>query len=154
MKIDKQEAGGDIINVRGNLQVNGGTLNIDSLYVKTGIEDAQFLSDVNQQSLKTQYGISYLDFVVTEFRGKSLITRAVVNEITDRLNSTDQLALYGVPGSGKTCILYQLSVQWDNVVYISVRNRSLLTIISHLANKINIKNGLPLLAVHDVDSGL
>lgn len=154
MKIDKQEAGGDIINVLGNLQVNGGTLKIDSLYVKTGIEDAQFLSDVNQQSLKAQNAISYLDFVVTEFRDKSLVERAIVTDIIDKLKSADQLALYGVPGSGKTCILYQLSIKFENVIYLSLRSRSFLSIVSHLVNKINIKNGLPLLTVHDVDAGL
>ncbi|MDB5002100.1 MAG: hypothetical protein JWQ34_325 [Mucilaginibacter sp.] len=154
MKIEKQEASGDIINVLGNLQVNGGTLNVDSLYVKTGIEDAQFLSDVNQQSLKAQNAISYLDFVITEFQDKSLVERAVVADIVERLKSMDQLALYGIPGLGKTCVLYQLSIKFENVIYISLRNRSLLTIISHLANKINIKNGLPLLNVHDVDAGL
>lgn len=153
-KIEKQESAGDIYNVLGDFNNNGGTLNIETLILEnnTGVENALFKAE--QKKLEASYSTSYLDFLKKQFETKTLIHRQIVNEVWQRLLPIQQLLLIGEPGSGKTCTLFQLASLAPEAVYISVRKRSILNIVNHLINKIRIKQQDPLLSAGDPEEAL
>jgi len=153
-KIEKQESAGDIYNVLGDLNNNGGTLQIETLILEksAGVESALFKNE--QKKLEASYSTSYLDFLKKQFETKILIERPFVNEIWQKLSAVSQLLLKGVPGSGKTCALFQLSSLAPEVIYISVRKRSILSVVNHLINKIRIKQQDTLLSASDPEEAL
>lgn len=153
-KIKIQESGGDIYNVLGDLNNNGGTLQIETLILENsaGVESTLFKNE--QKKLEASYSTSYLDFLKEQFETKTLIERPFVNEIWQKLSVVSQLLLTGEPGSGKTCALFQLSSLAPNAIYISVRKRSALSVVNHLINKIRIRQQDTLLSVNDPEEAL
>jgi hypothetical protein len=108
----------------------------------------------NQAALRAQFSLSYLDFIVADNQKKFLINREVVKTILSKLEGNIDLPLIGVPGVGKTCILFQLSKELTNVIYLPLKEKTLLTVVSHLVNKINLASGLPLISLIDAEAGL
>jgi tetratricopeptide (TPR) repeat protein len=153
-KIEKQESGGDIYNVLGDFNNNGGTLQIETLILEnsSGVENALFKSE--QKKLVASYSTSYLDFLKKQFQTKTLIERTLVNEIWQKLSTVSQLLLTGNPGSGKTCALFQLSSLAPEAIYISIRKRSILGVVNHLINKIRIKQQDTLLSTSDPEEAV
>lgn len=153
-KIEIQKSDGDIYNVLGDINNNGGTLQIGTLILENGagLENALFKSE--QKNLEASYSTSYLDFLKKQFETKTLIARPFVNEIWQKLSAFSQLLLTGEPGSGKTCALFQLSSLAPEAIYISLRKRSMLSVVNHLINKIRIKQQDTLLSASDPEEAL
>jgi hypothetical protein len=153
MDIGDQYAKGDIYNI-GKIDLNGGTLNADKIYIKGSSDEVELFTKQNQDALRAQFDLSYLDFIVADNQKKFLIDRPLVNEILSKLEENHDLPLIGIPGVGKTCILFQLSKDLPNVIYVPLKGKSLLTVVSHLINKINLASGLPLISLIDAEAGL
>ena len=153
-KIEKQESGGDIYNVLGDFNNNGGTLQIETLILENGAGAESALLKSEQKKLVASYSTSYLDFLKKQFESKPLIERPFVNEIWQKLPVVHQLLLTGEPGSGKTSVLFQLSSLAPEAIYISVRKRSILSVVNHLINKIRIKQQDTLLSASDPEEAL
>ena len=151
MEIESQNAARDIINVSGNLDLNGGSMTVQALYVNSA---EQPIALPDQEALKTRFAISYLDFVVQEFDKKQVISRAILDDIKTILSSKNEIALVGVPGTGKTCLLVQLSHGISDVIYLSLNGKSLVMVLSHLINKINLRYDKALTAITDTQVGL
>jgi tetratricopeptide (TPR) repeat protein len=152
-KINVQNAKGDIVNVAGNLNLNGGTLQIEKLFIEDQEDLDQRILQAEQQSLSLQFSISYFDAVRKSFAGKSLIERSLLSSLWGQLNQHRQVLLVGQPGAGKTCIFLQLE-KFCVPIYISLRDRSPAFLLSYLVNKIRISKSDPLIKIQDVESGL
>jgi hypothetical protein len=152
-KIDVQQAEGDIVNVAGNLNLNGGTLQVEKLFIGDQEDLDQRILQAEQQSLSLQFSISYFDAVRKSFAGKSLMERSLLNDLWSQLNKHRQILLAGQPGAGKTCTFLQLE-KYCAPIYISLRDRSPAFLLSYLVNKIRIAKSDPLIKIHDVESGL
>ncbi|WEA00708.1 tetratricopeptide repeat protein [Mucilaginibacter sp. SJ] len=153
MDIGDQYAKGDIYNI-GRMDLNGGTFNAETVYLKGSAEDIELLSRESQTALAAQFKISYLDFIVADNQKKFLIDRQIIKDIQARFDTQMDLPLIGIPGVGKTCLLYQLSTGTPNVIYLPIAGKSLLTVVAHLVNKINLASGLPLIKLIDAEAGL
>lgn len=153
-KIEKQETGGDIYNVLGDFNNNGGNLQIETLILENseGVESALLKNE--QEKLLASYSTSYIDFLKKQFESKTLIQREQVNEIWQKLTEVSQLLLTGKPGSGKTCALFQLTSFVPDAIYISIRKRSALGVVNHLINKIRIRRQETLLAATNTEEAL
>lgn len=153
MDIGDQYAEGDIYNI-GKMDLNGGTINAENVYIKGDTDNVGLFTKENQAALRAQFSLSYLDFIIADNQKKFLISREVVKTILSKLKQTCDLPLIGMPGVGKTCILFQLSKDLTNVIYLPLKGKSLLTVVSHLVNKINMASGLPLVSLIDAEAGL
>jgi len=153
MDIGDQYAKGDIYNI-DKMDLNGGTIKADAVFLNGSIGDVELFTKENQAALNAQFNISYLDFVVADTQKKFLIKRDLLGDLFSRLEHNSELPLIGIPGVGKTCILFQLSKELPDVIYISLKGKSLLTIVAHLVNKINLTAGLPLVNVVEAEAGL
>ena len=153
MDIGDQYAEGDIYNI-GRMDLNGGTINAETVYIKSDIDNVELFTKENQAALRAQFSLSYLDFLVADNQKKFLVNREIVKAILLKLKETTDLPLIGVPGVGKTCVLFQLSKELTNVIYLRLKDKSLLTVVSHLVNKINLASGLPLISLIDAEAGL
>lgn len=160
MKIKKQQSEGDIYNVQGDLNLNenpdfnGAILNVNHLILNKSEGFESELMKAEQKILAAGFSVSYLDFIKEEFDQKKIVDRQIVKNIWQELEAKKQLLLTGIPGSGKSCILFQLSALATDVVYISVRDRSLLNVLNHLINKIRIKLQEKLIVAGDTEEAL
>ncbi|WP_439488181.1 tetratricopeptide repeat protein [Algoriphagus sp.] len=139
MKIETQNAE-TIYNIAGNMQLHNSE------------EVVALLNKDKQEKLKELNSISFFDLLSKEYSDRNLIERD--NEtalIKNRLDEKHQLILHGEPGIGKTTILFQLSRKLENLVYISVKGKSPISVISYLINKIRISNGKDLLEIKTID---
>lgn len=153
MDIGDQYAKGDIYNI-DKLDLNGGTIKADAVFLNGSAGDVELFTKENQAALNAQFNISYLDFVVADTQKKFLIKRDLLRDLFSLLEHHSELPLIGIPGVGKTCILFQLSKELPDVIYISLKGKSLLTIVAHFVNKINLAAGLPLVNVVEAEAGL
>lgn len=152
-KIESQHSEADIINVAGNLNLSGGTLQVENLFIGSNGEPDENVAKSEQQILALQYSISYLDAIQKIHVGKDLLDRFFLDDIWKLLNEKGQLILTGQPGVGKTCTFLQLT-KYCTPVYISLRDRNPVFAISYLINKIRISKGETLVKVQDVETGL
>ncbi len=139
MKIETQNAK-TIYNVAGNMHLHNSP------------EVVALLNKGKQEKLKEINSISFFEILTKEFSGKKLIERkSELQEIEKRLAENRQLILHGEPGLGKTTTLFQLSKGLENLVYISVKSKSPISVLSYLINKIRLSNGDDLLEIKDVE---
>lgn len=150
MKIDNQEASGSIFNITGDFV---GDIKAENIYLNhEGV--VQELVRPSQDILHIQFGINYLDDLQSEQTQKKLIKSSYHLRLQQVLNNCNEVAIIGNPGVGKTCILYQLSLNRKDVIYVNLKNKSLQTVLLHLINKYNISAGMPLIDKIDIESGL
>jgi len=152
MKIDKQEAD-QIINVANDFN-NNGELNVKAMYLNISDEQALELGQLNQKALKTQFSIDYLSVLDRDLETKKLISRNALVEIEALIHISNQVAVVGSPGVGKTCLMYELSKKAESVIYLNLKNKSVNTIVLHLINKINLENEQPLVSIIDIEVAL
>lgn len=142
MDIESQKAE-TIYNVAGDM------------YLEYSEENVAILNKNNQKKLKELNSISYFEILSKEYSKKKLIDRETeISKIKKRLDENQQLILYGEPGIGKTTILFQLSSKLENLVYISIKDKSPISIVTHLVNKIRLFNCDDLLEFKDLDDAL
>ncbi len=139
MNIKEQKAE-TIYNIAGNMHVH------------TSEEVINLLNHTNQEKLKELHSISFFDILSKEYSQKSIIDRIdECKNIKEILESTRQLILYGEPGIGKTTTIFQLTQKLENVIYISLKNKSPISIYSYLINKIRIASNKPLIEVTEIN---
>ncbi|MGJ1417824.1 hypothetical protein ACR784_22270 [Sphingobacterium multivorum] len=149
MQINKQEAD-TIVNIAGNL-INSGELRINTVYLNVDGKQVEAFTQPDQSALKVQFNINYLTFLQKNFEGKNLIKRSACTEIEELLDTKQELAVIGQPGVGKSCMMYELSKSYVNVVYLNLKNKSLKTVLLYFINKINEVNSQPLTFIDDID---
>lgn len=152
-KIDDQQSERDIINVAGNLNLNGGTLQVEKLFVGDQDQLDGKIQEAEQQTLSLQFSISYFEVVRKNFAGKPLLERALLEDLWQQVNEHRQVLLTGQPGAGKTCCFLQLS-KYCSPVYISLRDRSPVFLLGYLINKIRISRNESLIKIQDIETGL
>ena len=134
------QSGENIYNVAGGMHLHNSP------------EVIAILNSEKQKKLKELNSISYFEILLKEYSEKNLIERGLeVKKITDLLNKSQQLILYGEPGLGKTTTLFQLSKRKERVVYISIKGKSPISVISYLINKIRLSNDDELLEIKSID---
>lgn len=139
MNIDTQNAN-TIYNIGGNMHLHNSE------------EIVSLLNKDSQKKLEELYSISYFEVLSKEYSKKTLIDRSnEIEKIKTALDTTPQLMLTGEPGLGKTTNLFQLSKSLKNVIYISVKSKSPISIISYLINKIRLANNENLLELKDIN---
>lgn len=139
MKIESQNAE-TIYNVAG------------SMHLHNSPEVVAILNKEKQDKLKELNSISFFDILSKEYSERNLIERETeIVKIKERLDKSSQLILHGEPGLGKTTTLFQLSKKLENLVYISVKGKSPIFIVTYLINKIRLANGDELLEIKDID---
>ncbi|MDO5655760.1 MAG: tetratricopeptide repeat protein [Flavobacteriaceae bacterium] len=139
MKIETQNAE-TIYNVAGNMHLHNSP------------EVVALLNQSKQEKLREINSISFFEILSKEFSEKKLIERNIeLEEIEKRLGEHRQLILHGEPGLGKTTTLFQLSRRLENLVYISAKSKSPISVLSYLVNKIRLSTGDDLLELKDVD---
>ncbi|MEO8404592.1 MAG: hypothetical protein ABI480_08360 [Chitinophagaceae bacterium] len=152
-KIDVQQSERDIVNVAGNLNLNGGTLQVDRLFVSDQDQLDGKIQQAEQQTLSLQYSISYFEAVRKNFANKPLLERALLDNLWKQVNEHRQMLLMGQPGAGKTCCFLQLS-KYCSPVYISLRDRNPVFLLGYLINKIRISRNESLIKIQDIETGL
>lgn len=85
-KIDDQQSERDIINVAGNLNLNGGTLQVEKLFVGDQDQLDGKIQEAEQQTLSLQFSISYFEVVRKNFAGKPLLERALLEDLWQQVN--------------------------------------------------------------------
>lgn len=139
MNIENQKAK-NIYNIAGDL------------HVQNSPEVIAILNKDKQVKLKELSSISFFDILQKEYSERTLIEREVeISQIKQKLNETQQLILFGDPGIGKTTSLFQLSREFENIVYISAKSKSPIAIISYLINKIRLSNNEELLEIKELE---
>lgn len=139
MQIGEQNATGDIFNVKGDL------------VLENSPEVLSILSKQNQELLNSQYSISFNVSLEKEMLSKKLINReGIVDDIKSNLVEHRQLLVYGEPGIGKTTLIYQLISKYDDFLYISVKGKPALSVISYLINKLRALNKEALLEIDNL----
>lgn len=139
MEIESQNAE-TIYNVAGNMHLHNSP------------EVVALLNKDKQEKLKELNSISFFEILSKEYSEKNLIEREdEINKMKKRLDETLQIILHGEPGLGKTTTLFQLSNKLENLVYISVKSKSPISVVSYLINKIRLSNGDDLLEIKDID---
>lgn len=129
MKIKEQNSGRDIYNIKGNLILENSPDVIDILHKQ------------NQEQLKSQFSISFNKSLQNQMAGKILISRdETILDISKKLDENFQVLVHGEPGIGKTTIIYQFIQSRENIIYISLKGKSALSVISYLTNKIRALN--------------
>ncbi|WP_123922157.1 NB-ARC domain-containing protein [Flavobacterium plurextorum] len=132
-----------IYNVAGGLHINNSP------------EMLELLNKQKQEKLQELYSTPFFEALSEGLSKKKLIERKdKVSKIQDVLEEHNQLIFYGEPGMGKTTILYQFAKNLENVIYISVKDKSPISIFSYLINKIRQLNDDDLLEVVDVDQAV
>lgn len=133
----------NIYNVAGDIRLENST------------EVAQLISQKNQERLEELYSISFFEVLKNDFQSRPNVTREKeVKNISEALEKTKQLIVYGEPGIGKTTTLLQVCHEFETVLYISVKGRSPLSIISYLVNKLRQVLGKDLLEFDDFNKAL
>lgn len=115
-------------------------------------EVVEHLKEQKQKELRSVTSISFLEILVKEFSTKKLIERPELMKDLDKiLEFSNQVLIFGEPGIGKTTFLFQLLKSKPEVLYISVRDVSPISIVSYLINKIRAKNNQDLLEVENLN---
>ncbi|MDI1235076.1 MAG: NB-ARC domain-containing protein [bacterium] len=123
-----------------------------SMHLHNSPEVVALLNKDKQEKLKELNSISFFEILSKEYSERTLIEReAEIIEIKKRLDETHQLILHGEPGLGKTTTLFQLAKKLENLVYISVKSKSPVSVLSYLINKIRLSNGDDLIEIKDID---
>lgn len=139
MQVDRQSAE-TIYNIAGDMHLH------------TSLEVVKILNDEKQNKLNELYTLSFLDSLEADFSSKKLLYREQeINSIKALLVDNGQLMLIGEPGLGKTTLLFQLAKEIGQVVYISVKSKSPISIIAYLVNKIRLFNNESLLEIKDIN---
>lgn len=139
MEFSSQEAN-VIYNVRGDLRIEHTS------------ETIELLAKKKQENLNNIYSTSYIDILREDLSNKKLVLRALeIKAIEGLYDELSQFIIHGVPGIGKTVLINQFTEQHNNAVYISVKNKSPLSIISYLTNKIRGYNNEDLLECDNLD---
>lgn len=143
MKIDEQNSARDIFNIQGNLVLENSPEVIDILHKQ------------NQELLKSQFSISFNESLQNQMAGKMLVSRdETILDIAKNLDEKFQLLIHGEPRIGKTTIIYQLIQRSDNIIYISLKGRSALSVISYLTNKIRALNKKDLIEFDNLNKAI
>lgn len=123
-----------------------------SMHLHNSPEVVAILNKDKQDKLKELNSISFFEILSKEYSERNLIERETeIIKIKERLEKTHQLILHGEPGLGKTTTLFQLSKKLENLVYISVKGKSPISVVTYLINKIRLSNGDELLEIKDID---
>ncbi len=123
-----------------------------SMHLHNSPEVVAILNKDKQDKLKELNSISFFEILSKEYSERNLIERKIeITKIKERLDKTHQLILHGEPGLGKTTTLFQLSKKLENLVYISVKGKSPISVVTYLINKIRLSNGDELLEIKDID---
>lgn len=139
MNIEEQNAE-NIYNIAGNMELHSSP------------EVVALLKKEKQDKLKELNSFAYFDILSKEFENKKLISRDFeIEKIEALLKEKRQILLYGDPGIGKTTFIYQISKKVDAPVYISVKGKSSVSIISYLVNKIRLSNNEELIELKNVE---
>lgn len=132
-----------IYNVNGNM------------YLQDSPEVQEFLTIEKQKELEERNSLDYLEMFVSDFDTKKLISRESLTEDINRLlKENSQLILHGEPGIGKSTLAYQISKAENHVIYISLKNKSFLSALSYLINKVRAMNNDSLLEIKSLEEGL
>ncbi|MBS7835128.1 tetratricopeptide repeat protein [Wohlfahrtiimonas chitiniclastica] len=132
-----------IYNVNGNL------------YLQDSSEVQEFLRIEKQKELAERNSLDYFRMLVSDFDAKKLITReSLVEDINRFLEESGQVILYGEPGIGKSTLAYQISNTTDKVIYISLKNKSSLSVLLYLINKVRGINNDSLLEITNLEEAL
>lgn len=142
MNVEVQNAE-NIYNIAGNMELHSSP------------EVAAILKKEKQDRLKELNSFAYFDILSKEFENKKLIPRnAEIEKTEELLKEKNQILLYGDPGIGKTTLIYQISRKADSPVYISVKSKSSVSIISYLVNKIRLHNNEELIELKSTEEAL
>lgn len=152
MKIDQQDAD-IIINVGGSFH-NQGQINANEVYLNVNGEELHNIVHQDQNTLKAQFSINYLENLKKNFEQKIIIDRSIYTEVEQIFENNSELSIIGPPGAGKSCLLFELSKKYQEAIYINIKNKSIKTVVLHLINKIRMKNGQELINAIDIDSSL
>lgn len=129
--------------------------NIGGNFINESPEVVLMLKAEKQNKLNELHSISYFDSLKFEYSEKKIINREQeIQNIREELKGKSQLLIYGEPGLGKTTLLYQLSKDLEKVIYLSVKDKSPLSIISYLTNKIRQVEGNELMEFQDLGDAL
>jgi tetratricopeptide (TPR) repeat protein len=124
MEILSQQAD-TIYNIRGDL------------HLEHTPETFKLLRKKQQEELNYIYSTSYIDILREDLSNKKLVTRTQEISIIEKLyRDLNQFIIYGIPGIGKTILINQFTENNNNVIYISLKNKSSLSVFSYLINKI------------------
>jgi len=141
MEIFSQKAD-EIYNVAG-----------DFFYIVHSSEAIELFKKKQQEELNNVYSTSYIDILRENLSNKKLVTRtqeiSAIQKLHEDLN---QFVIYGIPGIGKTVLINQLTEKNNSVIYISVKNKSPLSIFSYLINKIRGYNKEDMLEFDNLES--
>jgi len=139
MNIEVQNAE-NIYNITGNMELHSSP------------EIVALLKKEKQDKLKELNSFAYFDILAKEYENKKLISRdSEVEKIEDLLKEKRQLLLFGDPGIGKTTVIYQISKKVDTPIYISVKGKSSVSIISYLVNRIRLAEKKELIEVKNTE---
>jgi tetratricopeptide (TPR) repeat protein len=140
MEIPSQNAD-TIYNIGGDLRLEHSS------------ETVELLRKKQQEELNNIYSTSYIDIIREDLSSKKLVSRPQEISIIEKLhNELNQFIVYGVPGIGKTVLINQFTEKNNDVVYISVKNKTPLSIFSYLINKIRGYNKEDMLEFNNLES--
>lgn len=115
-------------------------------------ETIELLRKKQQKELSNIFSTSYIDNLRKDLSNKKLVTRTQEISTIEKLhNELNQFVIYGIPGIGKTVLINQFTEKKDHVIYISVKNKSPLSIFSYLINKIRGNNKEDLLELENLE---
>lgn len=135
----KEQNAENIYNIAGNMELHSSP------------EVVALLKKEKQDKLKELNSFVYFDIISKEFESKKLICRdAEISNIEALLQEKKQILLFGNPGIGKTTAIYKISKKIDSPIYISVKNKSAVSVISYLVNKIRLSNNEELIELTDI----
>ncbi|MCL2650487.1 MAG: tetratricopeptide repeat protein [Candidatus Azobacteroides sp.] len=122
------------------------------LRLEHSAETIELLRKKKQEELSNVYSTSYIDIIRENLSNKKLVTRtqeiSTIEKLHDELG---QFIICGVPGIGKTVLINQFLEKHSNTVYISVKNKSPLSIFSYLTNKIKSCNNEDMLEADNLE---
>jgi tetratricopeptide (TPR) repeat protein len=130
-----------IYNIRGDLRLENSP------------ETLELIRKKQQEELNNIYSMSYIDIIREDLFNKKLVIRYQELSIIEKLhNEFNQFIIYGSPGIGKTVLINQFTEKSNDVVYISVKNKTPLSIFLYLINKIRRYNREDMLELNNLDS--
>lgn len=139
--IIKEQAADKIYNVAG------------SLFLENTPEIKAQIDNENQKTLQLIHAVSFYEILKDETDKKHIVFRETPLQKIKGLLAKNQGLVYGPPGIGKTTVLLELAKGFENVVYISIKGRTPLIVLSHLINKISQINSVNLIEPTDLIQG-
>lgn len=132
-----------IYNINGNI------------YLQDSPEVQELLKIDKQKELEERNSLDYFKMFASDFDTKKLVSRESLTKGLNRLlEANGQLILYGEPGIGKSTLAYQVSKTADQIIYISLKNKSSLGALLYLINKVRGINNDGLLELKSLDEAL